>query len=116
MKVQWTKFALNSLHDIYNYYRDNVSEKVAQSIKNSIFYSTKQLEKQPLSGTIESLLLDLDEGHRFIIRGNYKIIYKVYLKKIYITDVFDTRQNPDKIKQNNDAGFMLNEPNALFYE
>ena len=104
MKVLWTKFALDSLRDIYNYYKDNVNITVAINIRNSVFFSTKQIENQPLSGTVESLLADLEEGHRFIIRGNYKIIYKVFHKKIYITDVFDTRQNPDKMKQNNDAG------------
>ena len=46
----------------------------------------------------------LEEGHRFIIRGNYKIIYKIQNKKIFITDIFDTRQDPESIKRNNDLG------------
>ena len=33
--------------------------------------------------------------------GNYKIIYKIQTNTIYITDVFDTRQDPDKIKERN---------------
>ena len=109
MKVFWTKFALVSLHTIFNYYKENVSLRVAQHIKNSILSSTRQLEKHPLSGSIEKLLIDLEEGHRYIIRGNYKIIYKILNKKVFITDIFDTRQNPETIKRNNDFGLTLNE-------
>ena len=74
---------------------------IAQNIKDSVFSSSRQLEKQFQSGQIEELLLDLGEGHRYILRGNYKIIYKIYNHKVYITDVFDTRQNPEKIKKRN---------------
>jgi len=110
MKVFWTKFALDKLHDIYDYYKVNVSVLIANNIKESILFSTHQLELQPLSGTPEVLLQHLNQGHRYIIRGNYKIIYKIQTKKIYITDVFDTRQNPIKIYQNTEQVETLNEP------
>ena len=100
MKVFWTKFALDSLSEVYYYYLKNVNENIASNIRDSILYSTKQLEKYSLSGPTEELLMDLEEGHRYIIRGNYKIIYKIQNKKVYITDVFDTRQNPEKIRRN----------------
>jgi len=101
MKVFWTKFALDSLSEIYRYYKENVSVTIANNIRQGVLTSTSQLEKHSLSGIIEELLLDLDEDHRCIIRGNYKVIYKIQNKKIYITDVFDTRQNPDKIIKRN---------------
>ena len=110
MRVFWTKFALDALHDIYDYYKDNVSVLIANNIKESILLSTHQLEVQPLSGTTETLLQHLNEGHRYIIRGNYKIIYKIQSKRIYITDVFDTRQNPIKIYRNSESDVTLNEP------
>ena len=101
MKVFWTKFALASLKDIYTYYNKNVSTIIARKIRDNIFQCTWQLEKHPLTGAIEEHLEDLQEGHRFILRGNYKIIYKIQQKKIFVTDIFDTRQNPEKIKQRN---------------
>lgn len=116
MKVFWTKFALDALHDIYDYYKDKVSVIIANNIKESILLSTRQLELQPLSGTIEAMLLHLKEGHRYIIRGNYKIIYKIHLKRIYITDVFDTRQNPTKIYRNTESDLTLNEPIKTKYK
>ena len=50
---------------------------------------------------IEDLLVDRDDTYRYIVCDNYKIIYSVNiaLKLIKIADVFDTRQNPIKIKR-----------------
>jgi toxin ParE1/3/4 len=99
MKVFWTKFALNSLSDIFEYYRDNVGITIACSIRDSVLLSANQLQNKYLSGPVEELLLDLNEGHRYLVRGNYKIIYKIEKNKIFITDVFDTRRDPDKLKK-----------------
>ena len=115
MKVYWTKFALDELCNIYDYYKGNVSVLIANNIKDSILLSTNQLKIQPLSGTVETLLQHLNEGHRFIIRGNYKIIYKILSESIYITDIFDTRQNPTKIYRNTKTDLTLNEPIVTNY-
>lgn len=101
MKVLWTKTALASLYDIYKYYRENVSITIACKIRDNILAVSRQLEKHSLIGQIEESLKEMEEGHRYIIKDNYKIIYKIQTNTIYITDVFDTRQDPDKIKERN---------------
>ena len=53
--------------------------------------------RHPLSGQIEVNLQKLGEDHRYLVEGNYKIIYKKVKEGILITDVFDTRQDPVKI-------------------
>ena len=102
MKVLWTKSALASLHGIYRYYKENVSITIACKIRDNILASVSQLEKHSLIGQIEELLEDMEGGHRYIVKDNYKIIYKIQTNTIYITDIFDTRQNPDKIKTRNE--------------
>jgi toxin ParE1/3/4 len=97
MKILWTNFASESLFEIYSYYKEAASENVAKRIKFKIFNATRQLTKHPLSGQLETNLLKLGEEHRYLIEGNYKIIYKRVKEGILITDVFDTRQNPIKI-------------------
>jgi len=97
MEILWSDFALDSLKDIYLYYDQIAGKKVAKKIKDQIFNSVKQLKKYPKSGQIEEMLIELDEGHRYLVAGNYKIIYKQVKEGILITDVFDTRQNPKKI-------------------
>ncbi len=59
--------------------------------------TTWQLEKYPNSGQIELNLEILNEGHRYLVKGNYKIIYKEIPEGLLITDVFDSRQDPIKL-------------------
>jgi plasmid stabilization system protein ParE len=100
MKVVWTKFALNALLEVFTYYKTNVGFAIAINIRNNILSSARQLQNFPLSCPKEELLEDLGEGHRCLIRGNYKVIYKIVNEQLFITDVFDTRQNPERIKRN----------------
>ena len=97
MKVIWSDFASETLKDIYVYYKEVASESIARKIKENIFIITKQLTSHPESGQIEDTLVQLEEGHRYIVNNNYKIVYKKVKEGILITDVFDTRQDPIKI-------------------
>jgi toxin ParE1/3/4 len=97
MNLYWSHFASEMLADIYHYYKTNVNTKVARKIKNEILTATNQLRSYPSSGQIEINLEGLNEGHRYLVKGNYKIIYKEIKEGILITDVFDTRQDPVKI-------------------
>lgn len=99
MEVVWSEFSQIALKDIFNYYKKNASKSVAIKIKNQILLSTKHLIENPEIGQIEVLLEQLNESHRHIITGNYKIIYKIIENHILITDVFDARQNPIKMNQ-----------------
>jgi len=96
MNVIWSNFAVKMLKEINHYYKEKVSIKLANRIKKEILSSTKQLHKYPLSGSEEKALKHLAQNHRYLVIGNYKIIYKPVKEGVLITDVFDTRQNPDK--------------------
>ena len=97
MKVIWSDFASETLKDIYDYYKEDGSETIARKIKENIFIATRQLINHPESGQIEETLLQLEEGHRYLVNNNYKIVYKKVKEGVLITDVFDTRQDPIKI-------------------
>jgi toxin ParE1/3/4 len=97
MKILWTDFASGTLAEIYKYYKEVAGENVAQKIITDIFATTRQLGKHPYAGQLEETLKRLEEGHRYLVNGNYKIVYKVLNESILITDVFDTRQDPLKI-------------------
>jgi len=58
---------------------------------------TTSLSKQPRKGQRELLLADRHKEYRYIVEGNYKIIYWVDLATVHIAAVFDSRQNPDKM-------------------
>ncbi len=97
MKIIWSDFASESLKGIFQYHNDIAGKTIAQKLKTGIFDSTKQLNAYPNSGQIEESLELLEEGHRYLVCGNYKVIYKKVKEGILITDIFDTRQDPLKI-------------------
>ena len=99
MKIIWTDFASEMLSEIYQYYKVKASLAIAKKIKNEIFTATQQLKKYPVSGPIELNLEKINEGHRYLVKGNYKIIYKEVSEGVLITDVFDARQDPIKINK-----------------
>lgn len=101
LTVYWTNFAKKELKKIFYYHRDNVSLKIAVQITKQIVSDTFILKTFPEAGPAEELLKDRIQNFRYIISTNYKIIYWINSNKnrIEIVDVFDTRQNPEKIKR-----------------
>jgi len=97
-QVIWTNFATSELKNIYNYYKIVANVTVAKKIKKKLFDASKAIIKRPLIAAVEENLIELEQGHRYVVEGNYKIIYRVIRKDIYITDIFDCRQNPQKMK------------------
>lgn len=84
-----------------NIYVENASLRVAKNVINKIILEPNRILSHPEITQVEELLLDRETEYRYLICDNYKIIYSVDLKekRIMIADVFDTRQNPTKIKR-----------------
>jgi len=61
----------------------------------------KKLIKVPLIGQEEELLKQREIEYRYLVFKNYKLIYFVSEENEFIknADVFDTRQNPPKLKR-----------------
>jgi Plasmid stabilization system protein len=97
LTVFWTESAINQLEDIFEYYKITTSTTVAQKIVNVIVDKSLVLEKQPQIGPIEELLKERKNLYRYLVEGNYKIIYWVEVPYIKIAAVFDCRQNPVKM-------------------
>ena len=99
-KIIWSDYAETQLDKIFEYYNENASHKVAKNLIQKIIAEPNRILESPNIAQIEDLLLDRENVYRYLICKNYKIIYSVDEKKhfIQIADVFDTRQNPQKIK------------------
>lgn len=97
MNIEWTLEAKKDLKKIYKFYTKHFSEELAQKIKNQALRKVKTLELGQELGQEEALLKHLKQGHRYLISNHNKIIYKVEDKTAYITHVFDTRQDPEKL-------------------
>jgi toxin ParE1/3/4 len=101
MSVFLTEPAEQYLKGIYKYYEFNVSAEVAQKITDKIFTRIESLEIFAERGRIEPNLKIFNQKHRFVLQGNYKIIYRIEDDHVYVTDIFDTRQNPEKVIKRN---------------
>ncbi len=98
LTVFWTDTARFQLEDIFNYYKDKASLSVARKLVNQIIERTIQLVNNPDSGPKEPMLSERKKEFRYLIEGNYKIIYWKQDNYLNIATVFDCRQNPSKIK------------------
>lgn len=56
------------------------------------------LSKSVFHGQIEPAMEHRGQGHRRLIEGHFKIIYRVEDDVVYVTDIFDTRQDPEKMQ------------------
>ncbi len=101
LTIFWTDFAKNELRGIFNFYKKEASLRVATKLTSGIVQETLKLEKHPTLGQEEELLKSRPQLFRYLVFKNYKIIYWINENKsrIEIVDVFDTRQNPLKIKR-----------------
>ncbi|WP_343695081.1 type II toxin-antitoxin system RelE/ParE family toxin [Flavobacterium sp.] len=100
LTVYWTQFAEDKLIDIFEYYKYKAGVKVAKALVDGLVDASLSLEFNAYGGQKEELLSDRIQDFRYLIFKNYKIIYWIneYKKAIYISNIFDTRQNPTKLK------------------
>lgn len=101
LKIVWSQFAENEIDKIYNYYLQRAGIRVAKKIIEEILSEPNKLLSNTFSAQIEDLLIDRENKYHYLVCNNYKIIYCIDEEKklIQISDVFDTRQNPVKIKR-----------------
>ncbi|WP_317171989.1 type II toxin-antitoxin system RelE/ParE family toxin [Flavobacterium pokkalii] len=86
---------------MFEYYLEKAGNRVAKQIIEKIILEPNKILSHPEITQVEELLLDREKEYRYLVCGNYKIIYSIDTKQklIMIADVFDTRQNPVKMKR-----------------
>ena len=101
LKLNWTQYSKNELRKIFLYYKSKSNLKTAKNIVEEISSQVIILEKFPYVGQKEELLIDRKRDFYYFLHSNYKMIYYVDLEKnlVEIVDIFDTRQEPLKIKR-----------------
>lgn len=101
LNLFWTDFSQKELEKIYEYYREKAGVRVARNLVNGIYNEVLKLKNQPRIGQEEEFLKNRKQEFRYIVYKNYKVIYWINEEesRIEINDVFDTRQNPLKIRR-----------------
>lgn len=98
-QVIWSSEALVDLEIIYDFIAEK-SEQEAKQIIEDILSRTRQIEAFPESGARQETFKDTGREYRYLVEGNYKIIYsyRADQQAVFIEIVFDTRQDPAKMK------------------
>jgi len=102
-EIIWSDFAKEEIDKIHEFYQNRTkSLNIANRIIKNILIAPDLLRHSPEIGQREPALVKRKLEYRYIIESNYKIIYTInkIKKQVRITDVFDTRQRPDKIERN----------------
>jgi toxin ParE1/3/4 len=99
VQVIWSDAALVDLEIIYDFLAEK-SNSAAKRIVENILARTIPLEAFPESGALQEPIKNQERGYRYLVKGNYKIIYSYILSQpsLFIETIFDTRQDPSKME------------------
>ncbi|WP_420385141.1 type II toxin-antitoxin system RelE/ParE family toxin [Roseivirga sp.] len=95
--VNITLPAERSLNYIYHYFLKEVSAEVAVRVVDRILNRIELLEENYHRGRLVEELRVLNQDHRYVIEGPYKIIYRVIAQSVFVTDIFSMYQDPKRI-------------------
>ncbi|MDO5664899.1 MAG: type II toxin-antitoxin system RelE/ParE family toxin [Bacteroidia bacterium] len=97
-EIIWLPTAQKHLHAIYNWLAER-SETAATRLFNDILNETERLTDFPEIAKKEPILKDFTKEFRaLVVRKNFKIIYYIQADKVYISAVWDCRQDPSKLQ------------------
>jgi plasmid stabilization system protein ParE len=66
LEVIWSKFAEKQLDEIFEYYRENASERVALEMVQGLLNEPERLKKEPFIGQKERLLKERKITYRYL--------------------------------------------------
>ena len=91
-RIEWTQTALAELAQILKYLRDEVSNQAARRFVDILKKKIQMLE----TNKIEGRLVPKRKSLRFVTFGkNHRLYYRRHGLTLYLTRIYDTRQNPD---------------------
>ena len=97
-KIIWTAQAKGDLRKIYLFNTLALNEKSAFKLIENIIKKTEGLSKTISGGT--RFLSDINPiiPYQKLVFKHYLIIYRIEGNSVFINKIFDSRQNPKKLK------------------
>lgn len=98
MKLIWTNPAIDELGKTIRYIANNYGNKSVAKFHRQLAKSIKMITNNPLSAPKELLLENEEEGFRStVINRLNKLVYYIDNDTIIISDLWDTRKNPETL-------------------
>lgn len=93
LTVFWTQTAIRQRDHIFEYWnKRNKSNSYAKKLNMAIRDKIELLKHQPEIGKNTNF-----KNNRAISMGDYSILYKIAQNKVFITSIWDNRQDPKKL-------------------
>ncbi|MDH6342122.1 toxin ParE1/3/4 [Parabacteroides sp. PFB2-12] len=99
MVVYWESEALDNLKDIFLYHRKNAGTRIARKIRDEIKLTADKLGRFPSLGMIVEETGSHITYRSILAYKHYKLYYHTNNTGVFISAVWDTRQDPLKLEQ-----------------
>ena len=93
-KIIWTENSLEDLRIIISYLKKEWPEKTLTNFSKQLFGIIGLIRKYPGLGKVYDITLNI---RKIMITKHYYLFYSSDNEKLYLLNIFDTRQNPDKL-------------------
>lgn len=97
MKIVITIPARRNFRDSLSVIKKHVTQQATRQIRKRVRAAIDEAANNPGLGQVEESLVSFGKGHRRVIQDYFKIVYYVKADTLYVTDIFDTRQDPRKL-------------------
>ena len=94
LPIVWSRQAISDLSSLENYYT-KASEQIAAKVLTEIFEMVEKIQLFPAKHQVDPRL---KKGYRYLVVRHCKIFFTIEEECIRIMKIFDTRQDPGKLK------------------
>lgn len=98
MRLEVTDSAWYSLDALTVFWSDRSTDAAIDARVDELWEALLWLLDHPGAGQVEECLSAFGKEHRRWIVGDVKVIYRLGPDVLYVTDFFDSRQDPKKMK------------------
>jgi plasmid stabilization system protein ParE len=98
VKLVITDHAIAHLVESVELTGKDMSLERREALVEKVLRETDRLLEFPKGGQVEQLMDSRPFEYRRLVVGNFKIIYRIDGEVIYVTDIFDARQDPRRMR------------------
>lgn len=98
MELKVSDYAIAHLVESVELTLGKASVEKREEVIDSVLEETRRLLQWPNAGQVEIWMEGREHVYRRLVVGNFKVIYRVEDETIYVTDIFDARQDPRMMK------------------
>lgn len=98
MELRITDYAIAHLVESVELTLSGASIEKLEAVIEQVLEETRRLTQWPHAGQAEVWLAGREHEYRRLVAGNFKIIYRIEGEVIQVTDIFDARQDPSRMR------------------